>query len=93
MPPDTMLEAIGRIVGIVIPIISTVIGGVIWVVKRIEKGQAKLWKRYRKLSERHTEEMAKVNSELSQKVSLLQCENLRNQCPCQQLSKDAVEKK
>lgn len=92
MPAEhSVLESIFKIAGIVVPIVSTVVTGLIWCVKRIEKGQNKLWKKYRKLSERHTEEMAKVNSELAQKVSLLQCENLRNQCPCQQLSKDAVD--
>lgn len=82
------LDSIYKIVGIVLPIITTVVGGFIWVVKRIEKGQTKLWKRYRKLSERHSLEMADVTQKLSLKVDMIQCENFRSQCPmCKSIDK------
>lgn len=82
------LDSIYKIVGVVLPVITTVIGGFIWVVKRIEKGQNKLWKRYRKLSERHSLEMAEVTKQLGSKVDMLQCENFRSQCPmCRSIDK------
>jgi hypothetical protein len=76
-----ILEAILKIIGIVVPVISTVVGGVIWVVKRIEKGQNKLWKKYRKLSETHRHEITEITNELAEKVNLSQCENFRQKCP------------
>lgn len=76
------LEAILKIVSIVLPIISTVIGGFVWVEKRITKGQTKLWKKYRKLSETHRQEITHLNNELALKVSQAQCDARRQECPC-----------
>ena len=56
------LETVFKLAGIILPTVTTVITGGIWVVKRIEKGQNKLWKRYRKLADRHATEMAEVTS-------------------------------
>lgn len=89
------LETVFKLAGIIIPTVTTVITGGIWIVKRIEKGQVriekgqnKLWKRYRKLAARHASEMAEVTSQLSSKVDRIQCENFRSQCPlCQHTAK------
>lgn len=82
------LETVFKLAGIILPTVTTVITGGIWVVKRIEKGQNKLWKRYRKLADRHTSEMAEVTRQLSSKVDMIQCENFRSQCPlCQHTAK------
>lgn len=89
----SVLESIFKIAGIVVPIVSTVVTGLIWVVKRIEKGQNKLWKKYRKLSERHTAEMADVTAKLSEKVDIIECERLRRNCPYCYAKEPAVDKK
>jgi H+/gluconate symporter-like permease len=100
MAAQSTLETIFKLAGIIVPIITTIITGVIWVVKRIEKGQAriekgqnKLWKRYRKLSERHTAEMADVTAKLSEKVDIIECERLRRNCPYCYAKEPAVDKK
>lgn len=100
MAAQSTLETIFKLAGIIVPIITTIITGVIWVVKRIEKGQAriekgqnKLWKRYRKLADRHTLEMAEVTEKLSKKVDLIQCKDFRSQCALCQHNAKAVDKK
>lgn len=86
------LETVFKLAGIILPTVTTVITGGIWVVKRIEKGQNKLWKRYRRLADRHTAEMAEVTRQLSQKVDLIQCKDFRSQCSLCQHNTRAVDK-
>lgn len=92
MAEQAILDSLLKIISIVLPIITTVVGGFIWVVKRIETGNAKLWKRYRKLSERHSAEMAEVTRQLNLKVDMIQCKDFRSQCSLCQHNAKGVDK-
>lgn len=92
MADPSTLETIFKLAGIILPTVTTVVTGGIWVVKRIEKGQNKLWKRYRKLADRHTAEMAEVTKQLNLKVDLIQCKDFRSQCVLCQHNAKTVDK-
>lgn len=81
MDENSILSALAHIVAIIVPIAGLMLGGGKWIISRIEKGQNKLWKKYRKLSETHRYEIAEITNELAEKVNLSQCENFRQKCP------------
>lgn len=58
------LEAIGKMLAIIVPILS----GMVWVVRRVERGQTDVVKRINKI-DKH-------------KVSYKVCDQRRAECPC-----------
>lgn len=78
---NSILSALAHIVSIIVPIAGLILAGGKWIISRIEKGQNELWKKYRKLSEIHRNEISRITNELSDKVNIAQCENFRRQCP------------
>ena len=64
---ETIIEAIGKIMAVVVPIFC----GLLWVLKRIENGQARMLKKIQKV-DKH-------------KVSYKVCDQRRAKCPCNNL--------
>lgn len=64
---ETIIEAIGKIMAVVVPIFC----GLLWVLKRIESGQARMLKKIQKV-DKH-------------KVSYKVCDQRRAKCPCNNL--------
>jgi hypothetical protein len=65
---ETIIEAIGKIMAVVVPIFA----GLLWVLKRIENGQARMMKKIQKV-DKH-------------KVSYKECDKRRAECPCNKIN-------
>lgn len=61
---ETTLEAIGKLLAVIVPIL----GALVWVLKRIERGQQQMLRKITKV-DKH-------------KVSYKVCDKRRAECPC-----------
>lgn len=59
-------------------------GGMVWVTKRIEKGQKSIVKAHKKDFAEVKKEFKSVRKELKKKVPIAECDRLRSMCPCNQ---------
>lgn len=82
MAENSVLSALAHIVAIVLPIITSVVGAVIWVVHRIERGQGDLKDAIAIQGQVHRKDFKKLRRELKQKVDRDECAQLREGCLC-----------
>ena len=68
-----------------VTIIGAILGGMFWVIKRIEKGQ-------KTIVEEHKKDFKYVKKELKKRISVAECDRLRSRCLCNQNNQKGFEK-